>query len=570
MSAPTDKARLNPLALPSHTSLLFRLIVFQSLFIGWNAGTQWIWRHGSEPHTIEDLAFGGIAGVALVLLMSVLSYISHPFAVRASYRGSFVPLVDDQPVQSLVSPILAQFPEVNITILLSSDFSTSRAQAYGIFNRPTIIIGGRLRVLARANPELFSAIIRHECGHAVNGDVNNAYAAISFLASAFIFTFSNIALWIYFSNALDFIQSSFYSGYWLLNAKVYFGFYGPELVQNLPIIMVTLGTFALLLRQRELYADLSSIQRCNADTVLELFKKNLGSEKLSFAAVFHPSPEQRLLFLKETARYDTLSFSVGFIAGVTTGAFLMQVMEMASDFALVSGVEVDFNIQEYFDLLYIGHFWAISTAILTNVSLFFICLIIFRLIIRFWFSFFCGVRTFVATVINNTLFSALFIFGFFVGRLIEPTYLFNLDFRDGLSHFFYPFEEQTVLLEFLSFLFLTWTFTLIVGFFTKILVGCYGPVRPSKSIFGFTYCIIIYIFIQILSLALLFWALEASPELENSSLNFLFGVGILYIAFATIFWFFVVRFASRKARDGGTGLHMDRRPRWMFWTAPLG
>jgi Zn-dependent protease with chaperone function len=184
------RRRLNLFAFPPETNALFRMLILASIMLALFSGSVLRFYSGlGNPLdfvgiTSQRIEFVGafflvtcLSGLVALgaLCLAFLFFLRYPAQIRRRRKIQFL-TEKDQHIQEHVSKLALQagvFPPAIEMPLLG--FKGSDAQAFGIGKGRTIALDGGFRILRKTNPDVFTALLRHELAHFVNADVGRTY-----------------------------------------------------------------------------------------------------------------------------------------------------------------------------------------------------------------------------------------------------------------------------------------------------------------------------------------------------------------------------------------------------------
>jgi Zn-dependent protease with chaperone function len=336
--------RLNLFAFRSETDTLFMLLLAAAvaLAVSLSYSIAYLFFPSIKPDLSQlDLAaglrgeqlmetltvMGGLIAIPLLLIALIFGvafflYRQHPQQIRQRKQLQPLSMSDkDISLQRAVTA-LAEIAGVSPvpTIEMPTGKGGTNGQAFGLAKRYALRLDGGLHIWRVIKPARFRAIVLHELGHIVNGDIWRSYFTEALWRATLILSVLPVIL-----GVLSMLQNV--SGILtLLGLCIEIGI----------TLAVILSIRARLLRTREYYADWRAVLWGEEAALKEIFKasttdKNTTSSRYDhiFGHVWrlHPTVNERLNAIQHPESLFNLSwvlpFSVGFLLAFLVGSSLM-------------------------------------------------------------------------------------------------------------------------------------------------------------------------------------------------------------------------------------------------------
>lgn len=522
--------QLNPFAFPSETDTRFALFVLAMLVVALSSGFlasislnpdqanpyERISLPKIEPgqpnffeeyrayylRIIEATITSLVLPVGLtvtIFFLGTILYRRHPARLRrqkhlVSLREELDPLLYRE-IQSLVRAVSVVPPP---TILLGKEIFSQSAQAFGLPRQYVLGIQGGLRLLLRKAPNAFRVIMLHELAHIFNRDIGRVYFAQALWSAAFLLTILPLAL--------IFVLISLYSnvmglltGEWNLYRLLAINL--PTVViyiLKIGAIILTVATVrADLLRVREIYADVRAGLWGAKDSLQALLQHGCAQEKTVRGLHWwrlHPTPQERLSALLDSAYAFKISRGVTFTVGVMIAVMASEVFTLTL-FAVNGISAIGGYVVTFLGDIAIGFAWLIFIGKYLLVTIF-VMLVFFG--IAYFISNTVGLevqresvadiamnRTGVVGYLRLALPATLMAFGLEVGFLIDPSLFSGLGIIFALDPptFFSQRGLIPTLLtipEFVMAAGLCWFWLAYARFFGQRLLGSHTGATPPK------------------------------------------------------------------------------------------
>jgi Zn-dependent protease with chaperone function len=175
--------------------------------------------------------------VGLVLVLSTVIYYFIPTYIRRKNKLVPFPQGKDPYFEKEIQRIIELADVVPPpTIAFATNTRSANAQAFGYRNKYILRLDGGLRLLMRKSPATFQALVLHELGHIINGDVPRAYFSLSLWLVTLLLVAGSLLLFSMTSDSIDLNDV----GLWLQTGAMF---------------AIATTMWAGLLRVREVYAD---------------------------------------------------------------------------------------------------------------------------------------------------------------------------------------------------------------------------------------------------------------------------------------------------------------------------
>ncbi|NDJ36683.1 MAG: M48 family metalloprotease, partial [Chloroflexi bacterium] len=189
-------------------------------------------------------------------------------------------------------------------ILVATGSGLTDGQVFGFRRRYSLRLGSRMPLLMRKRPEKFRAVILHELGHIVNGDVARTYFTQALWITVLIVAVLPVTAFIVYNvtDATLLRLNALASGGDLQLERLFF--------VNIPIWLLIGGQFTLivlivgliragLLREREMYADWRAALWGARTTIAGILQAHASHDEERHGPFsLHPDPAARLETLR--------------------------------------------------------------------------------------------------------------------------------------------------------------------------------------------------------------------------------------------------------------------------------
>lgn len=452
------------------------------------------------PNVLIRLAVPG-AFVVFLILLALIIYWGHARRIRRNRKLNLITRDDDA---LFVDELLGLLSLSGVSPAPSFEMTrrgpqVADGQAFGLWNRYALRLGGGLRLLLRRDLPSFRAIVLHELAHIANGDITRTYFAQA-IWTAFIIL---VAI-----PAILFIGFNFIPG---VIEKFMDGPTREGLIRlftiNIPTILISLfqfgGTLLLIaairssvLRVREIYADWRAALWGAEISLSNILRRTVSADKdrqLLHPWRLHPTSQERLTALENPNHLFQATNESPFFVGALLGYILPSALPFfaALSFVLTAGYEKaklifsdDLGIA--LDLLFIT----------LNVLA-----VILVLAMGFWVIYLVTAalgldvqREALAELVKGnrglTTYlrlwkpSILVVIGFQIGSFLSPAnlilpYLSNLSILFSIGTLAALF---TVILLTIVFACFIWLGLVFICFFTKRIIGLHVGISPPKIV----------------------------------------------------------------------------------------
>ena len=315
----TLSKRLNPFIFPPETNVRFILFVVAALLISTHIGVSFT----SLSFPLEGSAVIGtqessrqlgaqvgeslrfislqVGIAALMIFLAAIIFFLHPNYIRRKKHLAPLPPGKDPVLENEVQR-LTQLAGVtpSPTVETVKGSRSINAQAFGFRRHYSLRLDGGLRLLLRKSPATFQALVLHELGHIVNGDVTRAYFSLALWLVVLLMAGGSLLLISVTSASYDLNDVAL----WLQ-----IGF----------MVAIITVIWAGLLRVREFYADWQAATMGAGQALATLIKQMTPTVRQKFWTKpwrFHPSSQERLAVLTQPDRLFRVALEMPFLVGI--------------------------------------------------------------------------------------------------------------------------------------------------------------------------------------------------------------------------------------------------------------